>query len=113
GRNGSVCQKLAAGWLNVKRTSKESLKRGLGLPQRLNGREIEMRVLAIAAIITSLAVAAFDEEDPSKAERERFAEPKKKEAEEIEKAYQDALKRMSREQPAKKTDKWDPWRNSR
>jgi hypothetical protein len=36
-----------------------------------------MRVLAIAAIITSLAVPAFAEEDPSKAEQYRFQEQKK------------------------------------
>jgi hypothetical protein len=72
-----------------------------------------MRVLAIAAIITSLAVPAFAEEDPSKAEQYRVEEQKKKESEEIEKAYKDMLKRTSREQPAKKTDSWDPWRNSR
>ena len=72
-----------------------------------------MRVLAIAAIITSLAVPAFAEEDPSKAEQYRAEEQKRKESEEIEKAYKDTLKRMGREQPDKKTDKWDPWRNSR
>jgi hypothetical protein len=72
-----------------------------------------MRVLAIAAIITSLAVPAFAAEDPSKAEQYRFEEQKKKESEEIDKAYKDTLKRMDRDQPAKKTDKWDPWRNSR
>jgi hypothetical protein len=68
-----------------------------------------MRVLAIAAIITSLAVPAFAEEDPSKAEQYRVEEQKKKESEEIEKAYKDMLKRTTREQPAKKTDAWDPW----
>jgi hypothetical protein len=31
---------------------------------------------------------------------------KKKEADEIEKAYNDALKKTTREQPAKKTDPW-------
>ena len=72
-----------------------------------------MRVLAIAAIITSLTVPAFAGEDPSKAEQYRFEEQKKKESEEIERAYKDALKRMSREEPAKKTEKWDPWSNSR
>ena len=72
-----------------------------------------MRVLAIAAIITSLAVPAFAAEDPSKAEQYRFEEQKKKEAEEIERAYKDALKRTTREQPAKKTDSWDPWRSLR
>lgn len=72
-----------------------------------------MRVPAIAAIITSLAVPAFAAEDPSKAEQYRFEEQKKKEAEEIERAYKDALKRTTREQPAKKTDSWDPWRSLR
>ena len=76
-------------------------------------REMKMRVLAIAAIITSLAVPAFAAEDPSKAEQYRFEEQKKKEAEEIERAYKDALKRTTREQPAKKTDSWDPWRSLR
>jgi len=75
---------------------------------------MKMRVLAIAAIITSLAAPAFAAEDPSKAEQYRFEEQKKKDAEEIERAYKDALKRTTREQPAaKKTDSWDPWRNSR
>jgi Tfp pilus assembly protein FimT len=74
---------------------------------------MKMRVLAIAAIITSLAVPAFAAEDPSKAEQYRFEEQKKKEAEEIERAYKDALKRTTREQPAKKTDSWDPWRSLR
>jgi hypothetical protein len=46
---------------------------------------------------------------PSKAEQYRFEEQKKKESEEIDKAYKDTLKRMDRDQPAKKTDKWDPW----
>ena len=68
-----------------------------------------MRVLAIAAFITSLAVPAFAAEDPSKAEQYMFEEQKKKESEEIDKAYKDTLKRMDRDQPAKKTDKWDPW----
>ena len=72
-----------------------------------------MRTLAIAAIITSLAAHVFAAEDPSKAEQYKFEEQKKKESEEIERAYKDALKRMSREEPAKKTEKWDPWRNSR
>jgi Tfp pilus assembly protein FimT len=74
---------------------------------------MKMRVLAIAAIITSLAVPAFAAEDPSKAEQYRFEEQKKKDAEEIERTYKDALKRTTREQPAKKTDSWDPWRSLR
>jgi hypothetical protein len=72
-----------------------------------------MRALAIAAIITSLAMPAFAGEDPSKAEQYRFEEQKKKESEEREKAYKDMLKRTSREQPAQKTDRYDPWRSSR
>jgi hypothetical protein len=69
-----------------------------------------MRALAIAAIIASLAVPAFAAEDPSKAEQYKFEEQKRKEAEEIDKAYKDMLKRTSREQPVKKAD---PWGNMR
>ena len=72
-----------------------------------------MRALAIAAIIASLAVPAFAAEDPSKAEQYKAEEEKKKEAEEIERAYKDMLKRTSHEQPAQKTDRGDPWRNLR
>ena len=69
-----------------------------------------MRTFAIAAIITSLAVPAFAAEDPSKAAEYRAEEQKKKENEEIEKAYKDMLKRTNREQPMKKAD---PWGNMR
>ena len=77
-----------------------------------------MRALAIAAIIASLAVPAFDAlavpafaaEDPSKSEQYRVEEQKRKEAEEIDKAYKDMLKRTNREQPVKKAD---PWGNMR
>ena len=69
-----------------------------------------MRALAIAAIIASLAVPAFAAEDPSKAEQYKVEEQKRKEAEEIEKAYKDMIKRTSREQPVKKAD---PWGNMR
>ncbi len=72
-----------------------------------------MRALAIAAIITSLAVPAFAEEDPSKAEQYRAEEQKKKESEEIDKAYKDMLKRTSCEQPAEENRPQDPWRNAR
>jgi hypothetical protein len=72
-----------------------------------------MRVLAIVALITSLVVPAFAAEDPSKAEQYKFEEQKKKEAEEIERAYREMLKRTSREQPAQKTDRYDPWRTLR
>jgi hypothetical protein len=69
-----------------------------------------MRALAIAAIITSLAVPAFAAEDPNKAEEYKAQAQKKKESEEIEKAYKDMLKRTNREQPVKKAD---PWGNMR
>jgi hypothetical protein len=69
-----------------------------------------MRALVITAIIASLAVPAFAAEDPSKAEQYRVEEQKRKEAEEIEKAYKDMVKRTSREQPVKKAD---PWGNMR
>jgi multisubunit Na+/H+ antiporter MnhC subunit len=46
-----------------------------------------MRALVITAIIASLAVPAFAAEDPSKAEQYKVEEQKRKEAEEIEKAY--------------------------
>lgn len=77
-----------------------------------------MRALAIAAIIASLAVPAFAAlavpafaaEDPSKAEQYKAEEQKRKEADEIEKAYKDAVKRTNREQPVKKAD---PWGNMR
>ena len=69
-----------------------------------------MRTLVIVAIITSLAVPAFAEEDPAKAEGNRAEEQKKKEADEIEKAYKNTLKRTTREQPVKKAD---PWGNMR
>ena len=69
-----------------------------------------MRALVITAIIASLAVPAFAAEDPSKAEQYKVEEQKKKEADEIEKAYKDAVKRTSREQPVKKAD---PWGNMR
>ena len=69
-----------------------------------------MRALAIAAIIASLAVPAFAAEDPTKAEQYKVEEQKRKEADEIEKAYKDALKRTNREQPVKRAD---PWGNMR
>jgi hypothetical protein len=69
-----------------------------------------MRALAIAAIVASLAVPAFAAEDPNKAEQYKVEEQKRKEAEEIDKAYKDMLKRTSREQPVKKAD---PWGNMR
>jgi TnpA family transposase len=77
-----------------------------------------MRAFAITAIIGSLAVPAFAAlavpafaaEDPSKAAEYRAEEQKKKDADEIEKAYKDMLKRTNREQPVKKAD---PWGNMR
>jgi hypothetical protein len=63
-----------------------------------------MRALAMAAILTSLAVPALAQEDPSKAEANKAEQQKKKEAAEIEKAYKDMLRRTTREQPVKKTD---------
>jgi hypothetical protein len=76
----------------------------------LAGRKIDMRALVVAAIITSLAVPALAAEDPNKAEQYKFMEQKKKESEEIDKAYKDMLKRTNREQPVKKAD---PWGNMR
>jgi hypothetical protein len=71
-----------------------------------------MRVLAVAAIITSLAAPAFAAEDPAKAEANKAEEQKKKENEEIERAYKDTLKKTTREQPVKK-EKGDPWGSMR
>jgi ribosomal protein L12E/L44/L45/RPP1/RPP2 len=65
-----------------------------------------MRVFAVVAIITSLAVPAFAAEDPAKAEANKAEEQKKKENEEIERAYKDTLKKTTREQPVKKADPW-------
>jgi len=65
-----------------------------------------MRALAIAIMITSLAVPAFAQGDPGKTEANKAEEQKKKEAEEIEKTYKDTLKKTTREQPTKKTDPW-------
>lgn len=67
-------------------------------------------IASLAAIIASLAVPAFAAEDPSKAAEYRAEEQKKKDADEIEKAYKDAIKRTNREQPVKKAD---PWGNMR
>ena len=69
-----------------------------------------MRALAIAAIIASLAVPAFAQADPNKEAQSKAEEQKRKEADEIEKAYKDAINRTSREQPVKKAD---PWGNMR
>jgi hypothetical protein len=54
-----------------------------------------MRALVMAAILTSLAIPALAQEDPSKAEANR---PQR-----LEKAYKGMLRRTTREQPVKKT----------
>jgi Tfp pilus assembly protein FimT len=69
-----------------------------------------MRALAIAAIIASLAVPAFAQADPNKEAQSKAEEQKRKEADEIEKAYKDAVKRTNREQPVKKADPWGSMR---
>ena len=69
-----------------------------------------MRAFVVAAIIASLAVPAFAAEDPNKAEQYKLLEQKKKESEEIDKAYKDMLKRTTPAQPVKKAD---PWGNMR
>jgi hypothetical protein len=70
-----------------------------------------MRPLVIAAIIASLAVPALAQEgDPAKAEANKAEQQKKKEADEVEKAYKDTLKRTNREQPVKKSDPWGSMR---
>jgi Tfp pilus assembly protein FimT len=69
-----------------------------------------MRALAIAAIIASLAVPAFAQADPNKEAQSKAEEQKRKEADEIEKAYKDAIKRTNREQPVKKADPWGSMR---
>jgi hypothetical protein len=65
-----------------------------------------MRALVIAAMITSVAVPAFAQGDPAKAEATKALEEKKKESESVDKAYKDSLKKTTREQPVKKTDPW-------
>jgi ABC-type Zn uptake system ZnuABC Zn-binding protein ZnuA len=70
-----------------------------------------MRALVVAAIITSLAAPAFAAEDPAKADQYKALEAKKKETEEIDKAYKEMLKRTTPgQQPVKKAD---PWGNMR
>jgi hypothetical protein len=54
-----------------------------------------------------VAAPAFAQGDPGKAEANKAEEQKKKETEQVERAYKDMLKRTTREQPAKKTDPWD------
>jgi hypothetical protein len=55
-------------------------------------------------------VPAFAQEGDTKAEANKAAEQKKKESDEIERAYKDALKRTNREQPVKKSDPWGSMR---
>jgi ssDNA-binding replication factor A large subunit len=69
-----------------------------------------MRPLVIAAIIASLAVPALAQEGDTKAEANKAEQQKKKEADEVEKAYKDTLKRTNREQPVKKSDPWGSMR---
>jgi hypothetical protein len=49
---------------------------------------------------------AFAEEGPAKAEADKAEQQKKKQKEDMDKAYQDTLKRTTREQPVKKADPW-------
>jgi hypothetical protein len=67
-----------------------------------------MRTFAIAAIIASLVMPAFAQEDPSKKEGNRYEEEKKKKNAESEKAYKDAIKRIREPEQADKK-KSDPW----
>jgi hypothetical protein len=76
-----------------------------------------MRILAIAGVIAALIMPAhaqtkMDEQDQKngKAELEKDMAKRKKESEEIEKAYNDTM-RKTRDQPAAK--KMDPWANMR
>ena len=70
-----------------------------------------MRAVVVAAIIASLATPALTAEDPAKADQYKAVEEKKKETEEVEKAYKEMLKRTTpAQQPVKKAD---PWGNMR
>jgi len=75
-----------------------------------------MRNLVIAAVTAALIVPAHaqtmrdDDQKNSKAELEQSLAKKKKESEEIEKAYNETVKK-TRDQPAAK--KMDPWANMR
>ena len=58
-----------------------------------------------------LAAPLMRSEDPAKADQYKALEEKKKEAEEVEKAYKEMLKRTTpAQQPVKKAD---PWGNMR
>ena len=79
----------------------------------MNGGKPRMRILAIAAIIARLVVPSYAQQDDKadpKAELNKAIAQKKKEAEEIEKAYNETVKK-TREQPVAK--KMDPWANMR
>jgi hypothetical protein len=68
----------------------------------------------LLAVRESLVVPALAQQgDPSKAEANKAEEQKKKESEEIDRAYKDMLKSTTHGQPAKKTDRWDPWGSMR
>jgi hypothetical protein len=76
-----------------------------------------MRILAIAGVIAALIMPAHaqnkmdaEQEKGNKAELEKDMAKRKKESEEIEKAYNETM-RKTREQPAAK--KMDPWANMR
>jgi Zn-dependent peptidase ImmA (M78 family) len=76
-----------------------------------------MRIFVTAAIIAGLLVPAYsqtrmddEQNNNSKADLEKSMEKKKKDAQEIEKAYTETVKK-TREQPVVK--KTDPWANMR
>jgi hypothetical protein len=62
--------------------------------------------IIIAAIIASLAVPALAQD---KSEANKAEEQKKKESDEIDRAYKNMVKNTTHGQPAKKTERWDPW----
>jgi hypothetical protein len=66
--------------------------------------------IIIAAVIASLAVPALAQD---KSEANKAEERKKKESEEIDRAYKDMVKSTTHGQPAKKTERWDPWASVR
>ena len=76
-----------------------------------------MRILAIAGVIAALIMPAHaqnkmdaEQEKSGKAELEKDMAKRKKESQEIEKAYNETM-RKTRDQPAAK--KMDPWANMR
>ena len=76
--------------------------------------EAEMRILAIAALTAALIVPAHaqmdNDEKNNKAELQKAMEKKKKESEDIEKAYNETVNK-TRDRPVAK--KMDPWANMR